>query len=168
MAESQFLTFEFDNEEDFGGFMDNAKADLIIREWVHGIADFAEDAFYRHTPYSSGRMLNAITQGRVNKTPYGYTVNIGIAPIFGLKYGESPEYPRFVEEGTGIFGPRGKAIMPQNGNVMAFEKLGEGTVFTRWVEGQKPQSFMDDIEDEVGAEIVLKKAELAIILDALT
>lgn len=163
----QFLSWEFD-DDDFGGFLDNVKADVIIRNWVHGIADFAQDSFYRHVPYASGRMLHAVSQGRVNKTPYGYTVNIGIQPVFGLKYGEDPEYPRYVEEGTGLWGPDGAKYTPTNGNVMAFEKLGEGTVFTRFVEGQKPQRFMEVIEDEVRGEIVLKKAELAILLSALT
>lgn len=165
---ADFLSFEFDNEEDFGGFLDNAKAELVIREWLHEIADLAEDSFYKHVPYASGRMAHAITQGRVNKTPYGYTVDIGIAPVFGLHYGESPEYPRYVEEGTGIYYEGGGKITPSHGNVIAFEKLGEGTVFTRWVEGQPPQHFMEKIEDEVRGEIILKKAELAVMLNALT
>jgi hypothetical protein len=162
------LSWDFD-DEDFFGFLDDAKADLIIRDWLHEIADFAEDSYYRHVPYASGRTLAAINKSRVNKTPYGYTVEVGIGPIFGLHYGESPEYPVFVDQGTGIFGPEGESglITPQNGNVIAFEKLGEGTIFTRFVEGQEAQNYSEKIHEEVDAEIVIKKAELAVMLSAL-
>lgn len=166
MFEFSKLQFEFD-DEDFFGFLDEPKADLIIREWLHDIANFAEDAFARHIPFKSGRTLRALSKGRVNKTPYGYTIDIGIHPIFGLKYGEDPEYPRYVHEGTGIHYD-GSAIVPLNGNVMAFEKLGEGTVFTRFVEGQKPQPYIDDVEREIQAEIIIRKADLALMLNALT
>lgn len=160
------ISWEFDDEDLFG-FLDEPKADLIIRQWLHDIADFAEDSFYRHVPYATGRTLAAISESRVNKTPYGFTVEVGIGQIFGLHYGEDPEYPKYVHEGTGIYGPRGMPIMPTNGNVIAFDKLGEGTIFTRWVEGQRPQPYIDDVEREVQAEIILKKADLALMLSAL-
>lgn len=151
----------------------DAKAEALVRAWMHEIGDFVEDLFVQKVPYASGRTLHAVRQGRINKTPYGYTMEVGVGQIFGLKYDESPDYPLFVHEGTGIFANRADGssdaglITPQHGNVIAFEKLGEGTVYTKWVQGQRAQPYLDEITEESDAYITVKKAELAAALNAL-
>lgn len=156
-------------QEGYSGKGNAVKADLIIRGFVEDFASFAEDSFIKHVPYASGRTLNAIHKGKVEKTPFGYQAEVGVKSIFGLREGESPDYPLFVHEGTGLWadGGTGSAITPLNGNVIAFEKLGEGTVFTRWVSGQAPQPYLEDVEEEVSEYIFKKKRELAAILSKL-
>lgn len=163
------FTYEFDTSDIEGA--NSVKADALVRAWMHEVADFIEDLFVQKVPYQTGRTLHAVRQGRINKTSYGYSMEVGVGQIFGLKYGESPNYPLFVHEGTGIFrdgaGESG-LVTPSHGNVMAFEKLGEGTVFTRWVEGQPAQPYLEEITAETDAHLVMKKRELAAALSALT
>jgi hypothetical protein len=51
--------------------------------------------------------------------------------------------------------------------VMVFEKKGEGTIFTRNVEGQKPQPYLNDVERELEPYFIMKKRQLAFELNRL-
>lgn len=141
------------------------QGDLLIREWLEDVAQFMYDSFTKWIPVSSGATLAALEKGNVNKTIYGYSVEVGVGRVFKprsfiYEFNE-PNYPLFVHEGTGIYGERGGRIYASHGNVMAFEKEGEGTVFTRWVEGQHPQPYSEAVEEETDAYIELHKHDLA-------
>lgn len=146
-----------------------AAIDLVIREFMHDIAEFAFESFARHIPFDSGRTLNALSEGRVNKTPWGYTVDVGVEPVSTVRDGESPLYPLFVHEGTGIFRSdgKGKMIYPEHGNVMAFEKSTGETVFTRWVRGQAPQPYSEIVDEETNEYIRGREKILAATLSTL-
>lgn len=154
-----------------------AHIEIIVRDWLDDIAHFAEMSFERHVPFKTGRMAAAVREGVVNKHPWGWSVSIGIDPVDEVDPGESPNYPKFVEEGTGIFGNNHDVIKPQHGNVMVFSvtkkkfpgftknpnarELAEGVIFTRHVQGQPAQHYLEDTYQEVKAVIRLRKRELA-------
>jgi hypothetical protein len=158
-------------ESDFT-FADRIKAEVIFREFMEDVADVAVKSFQRHVPFDSGRTWEAISASPVNKTPYGYTVSVGIEPIVDLMSGESEIYPVFVHEGTGMFSDDPHWIVPQHGNVMVFdvydaaEESGWRTVVTRNTEGQEAQPYLDTVEGEVNAYIRLKKREVARLLNS--
>lgn len=168
------LNFEI-SDDDLGGKFDDSQIDAAIRFYLNDIADWARYALIKNAPIDSGSLVDHISEGRVNKTGDFWTVSIGIEPIPPKHVGESPEYPKFVDEGTGIFGPEGFAsgggdsnhFSPLHGNVLAFEKASGETVFTRWVTGQVGQHFMDRTENEVNAHIEVSKHELAAIISSM-
>ncbi len=139
---------------------DSVEAQIAIRDFMNDIADYTQQSFQREVPYSSGRMFDHITESRVNKTPFGYTVSIGIEPISELVGGEDEDYPLYVLHGTGEKREGGEAFEAEHGNVMAFYKDTGETVFTRYVKGQEPNDFLGRVEDDVNAYIRVKKREL--------
>lgn len=63
----------------------------------------------KHTPEGwldkprAGRMVDYIHKGDVEIHSWGYSVDVGILPVEdALEYHGDPEYPRYVDEGTGI------------------------------------------------------------------
>lgn len=158
----------FEHEEDGLGKFDTQEIDLVIRDWMHGIGDFARTSFIQNVPIQSGRTLEHISESRVNKIGGNFwTVSVGIEPIPPSHPGESPDYPKYFEEGTGFFGDRGDFITPEHGNVMAFEKASGETVFTRWTVGQPPQHILDQVDTETNAYIEATKAEVVAKISAL-
>lgn len=164
------LEIEF-NEDWWGG--NHAKTRALLHDFMDDVADFAIRSLRKHVPVDTGRTYDHIHRGNVEKTPYGYKVEVGILPIEMLKKGESPDYPVFVHEGTGLFGEERHWIVPQHGNIMVFDvdggpgniDNGGHTVFTRNVEGQPAQPYMDTVTAETSDYIRLKKRELAAILN---
>lgn len=163
------LELEF-NEEWWGG--NHAKIKAILHDFMDDVADFAIKSLQRNVPLGdTGRTFEHIHRGNVERTAYGYKVEIGILPIELLKSGESADYPVFVHEGTGMFSDDPHWIVPQHGNVMVFEvddgtmSGGGRTIFTRNVEGQEAQPYMDTVEKETSAYIRLKKREIAALIN---
>lgn len=176
------LPLEFKLEREGKGLIDSEKVDAIFYNLMDDIADEAERVFIQHIPFQSGRTLNALEKGDINKHPGFYSVSIGIRPIENVEPGEDPEYPLFVHEGTGIFAKDGNRglILPKGfgqgevgddlfsnepGNVIAFQKGGDGElVFTRYVKGQQPQSYLDDVHREMERYLAFKRTELKVLL----
>lgn len=50
------------------------------------------------------------------------------------------KYGIYIEEGTGLYGPRRQAITPKTGKVLAF-RSGGSMVFAKKVKGMKPRPF---------------------------
>lgn len=127
-----------------------------IKEFRDDIIDTMESAAQRagsymgsHVPYHSGKLYQAINVGPVQYRPGGaggggsYEVHVGVDRT------QAP-HAEFVIEGTGIFNREHptNGIFPSQGNVFAFEKNGEGTVFTAWTRGQEPQrEWFEDAQD---------------------
>lgn len=74
----------------------------------------------------------------------------------------SKAYAKYVDQGTGIFGPKGQPIYPKNSNVLRFKPKGnaysdyvsnDGYVYVPSVQGQKPVHLVDKSLDELEKEI---------------
>jgi hypothetical protein len=158
---------EFEYTFDENEHPDDLRVELVLRNFMHDIADFARDSFYKHVPQGDSlRTLESVEEGRVNKTPYGFEVEIGITPIEEVEEGESPYYPLFVHEGTGLFSDDPHWIVPTHGNVMVFERGGD-VIFTRQTTGQPAQPYLDTVEEETHVYIELKKQEVARLIQQL-
>ncbi len=155
-----------------------AKFQALIKEWAEDVAEFAESAFQFEQPVgNTGRMLSATSSTRATRiagTTFGYEASAGISEIDETR-GNDPEeglYPLYVLKGTGIYGPHAdlygtKGYLPAHGNVMVFEKLGEGPIFTRYVKGQEPNPFFDIVIRETKAYAKVKLRELKAIVKYL-
>lgn len=67
-----------------------------------------------------------------------------VAPLSGSVKGyvsASASYARYVEEGTGLFGPQHQLIKPKNAKSLAWKGSG-GMVFAKSSKGMKPRKFM--------------------------
>lgn len=51
------------------------------------------------------------------------------------------KYGIWIEEGTGIFGPRHTPIVPRNAKALVFKPKGGGIVFAKKVSGMRPKPF---------------------------
>ena len=82
-----------------------------------------------NSPNDKGRLANSWKVS--NKTENSTTVSTDVP------------YANYPNDGTGVFGKRGSPITPKSPNgVMVFEKNGK-TIFTRKVQGQKGQKFVE-------------------------
>lgn len=68
---------------------------------------------------------------------------------------ETPFLP-FLIEGTGIYGPRGKAITPKNSNLLSWVQGGM-RIFAKSVRGIQPQTF---VSDSIAAGTAAARGEL--------
>lgn len=97
-----------------------------------------------HTPEGpSGRMKASVDVWELRITHYGVTFNAGWRQTtFGLGYKDF--YPKYVVQGTGMFGFKRQRIFPVKKEALKFEYEGE-TVFARSVVGQppRPEIFQD-------------------------
>lgn len=62
-------------------------------------------------------------------------------------------YGLFVHEGTGIYGPKGKPIVPVNKKVLAWKAKGGGMVFARSVKGMRARPYMKDAFEQKKTEV---------------
>jgi Bacteriophage HK97-gp10, putative tail-component len=83
-------------------------------------------------PVDHGRLRASITY-QIVASPTGLVARIG----------SNVEYARYVEEGTGIYGPHQTPIVPVNASVLVFTPKGAtGPVFARSVKGMKPRPYL--------------------------
>ncbi len=161
--------------------------DTTIKEFLEEMAIFAEESFRQHVPVGDTLgIYEAIYRDRVKKRGDLFSVDVGITNVEPVEPGVDPKYPLFVDEGTGLFGPKHELIYPEHGNVLAFTvassewvvpnrraggnlfDAGPGqTVFTRYIEGQKPQHFSEKVDEETAAFFKIKKRELGRILSRI-
>jgi hypothetical protein len=164
-----------------------AEIDTTIREFLEEMAIFAEEAFRAHVPVGDTLgIYDAIYRDRVKKKGDFFNVEVGIGPVEPVPPGVDPNYPLYVDQGTGLWGPEHDLIYPQHGNVLVFTvsssdwvipnrrsggnlfDRGPGQeVFTRYIEGQKPQHFSEKVDEETEAFFKIKKRELAQILSKI-
>jgi hypothetical protein len=161
------MLFSMDYEFDWDiGDDDNSLAiEAAIVDFMEDVASYMKESYEVYTPEDSGRMREAIEQGNVQKTATGWGVSVGINPVEGAS---DPNYPKYVDEGSGVFGPKRQRIYASHGNVIAFEKATGETVFTRYIEGQESQNISDKVEADTNDYIRVKKRELAAILSKLS
>lgn len=107
-----------------------------------------------HAPYHSGALYRSINVGPIVYRPGGaggggfYEIEVGVNE-------EMAPHARYVIEGTGIYGESPtNGIFPTNRKFMAFDKMGEETVFTRWTRGQRPQREWFEDAQELAQNII--------------
>ena len=72
----------------------------------------------------------------------------------------SAKYAKFVNDGTGIYGPRGKLITPKTKKALAFEYKG-AMVVVKSVKGIKPRRYVEKSINETekrGDEFIIRAA----------
>lgn len=123
----------------FKGWIDQEPERTRIFEQKYRIEGGALVAYEMalHTPRRTGRLVGSIVR---EDTPEGFKVY------------PKAEYARWVEEGTGIFGPRFLPIFPRRAKALRFEVEGK-TIFARYVKGQRGQFFVKRTREIVGPKL---------------
>lgn len=146
-----------------------AEVELLLRDFVEDVAQKAAASFRRKVPIGDTfRTWESVGINGPFKTATGqWRATAGVGPIEKLKPGESPNYPIFVHEGTGLFRKNNPGLIyPQHGNVMVFEVDGQ-TIFTRYTQGQPAQPYIQEVQEETERYMRLKKRELAALINNL-
>lgn len=106
-----------------------------VASWTRDLSTRVRNRAQSLSPVETGRLRRSITAHPPSVAGFHVRATISTATGYGL-------YP---EEGTGIFGPRGRVIKPRSKPFLVFQPRGLGHVIrTRSVLGQKPQHFMRD------------------------
>jgi HK97 gp10 family phage protein len=132
---ADFVIVVGDNELKAKMMAGSEEVKLLIKETVEDIAAESASVAQFLAPKRTGNLAQNITSTRASIDPAigGYSATAGVR--------KTAPYARWVEEGTGIFGPHGTPIVPKVGNFLIF-KIGEKTIVTRSVKGQKGQHYM--------------------------
>jgi len=115
------------------GFRTKA-VDLAYREAVRDILAYAEDRAKTYAPRRTGNLQRNIDSTRVIKT--------GGVCIGEVHVKKTAPYAKWVESGTGMWGPYHMPIVPKTGNFLKFKWKGH-TVYARSVKGQHGRHFME-------------------------
>jgi hypothetical protein len=91
-------------------------------------ADDVHGNIGREAPVDEGRLSGSYRLKKLGWAKYGISSNT--------------KYRWWVHEGTGIFGPHKKPIVPVRASVLRFEINGK-VIFAKSVKGQKPNRFID-------------------------
>lgn len=97
----------------------------------------------------TGRLAASLTIGGTGNVlrdiPGGIRVGTNLQSESGF------DYPRALQEGTGIYGPSGQPITPKDGKYLVFQLNGR-TIFTRSVKGSPGRPFLyvdENVSDTV-------------------
>jgi hypothetical protein len=80
---------------------------------------------------------------RSGDTSRSFRSDVTVRPnrrVVGRVYSDDPVVT-YLEKGTGLYGPRGRRIVPRNARALRFE-VGGQVIFRRSVRGMRPQPFM--------------------------
>ncbi len=111
-------------------------------------------------PRKSGRLQRAV-KGKRRKTATGHQVTVGVSARGGRKTGAY--YGHMVNNGTGIYGPRGQAIRPRSAPYFVLNFRGVELRLPS-VRGQRPARFIERVRgriDEQADRAVQQRAEQA-------
>lgn len=83
--------------------------------------------------HQTGRLLASLTVGSSD----------GVSHVSGseIVVGTNLKYARWLQDGTGIFGPTGTPITPKNGQFLVFT-IGGAKIFARSVKGMEKRPFL--------------------------
>ena len=194
--------FELSTKTEFKGwkkFPDSPKVHAAYVLFMRKVGEQAEDFWYKHVPLgwegklTLYRMDQWIHVGEVEKEAWGYSITHGVLPVEDAKLDDAdPMYPRYVDEGTGIYNLKKKGgrtfiargartgnfasagsalIVPKTKKYMKFEvplargEEGQATIFARFTKGQRPQHITDKVEKDLNAWIRVNKKLLKAFLD---
>lgn len=86
-------------------------------------------------------MVREAPQGDTKQLHSAHNIAMEYKPIQMTIYPKM-DYAKYVEFGTGIYGPNKAPITPKNGKFLAFKSKGSW-VFTKSVKGSKPNPFVE-------------------------
>jgi hypothetical protein len=197
MAELLKITMTGDKALIEGRLFDMAKVKHLLKDAVDDIADAVEDSAKRFAPEDRGKLKLhpvdrddtriGVAEGRAPLFGGGFAIQgpTGFIPGVGTAGGElvarstitvakEPKYAIWVHDGTGVHGPRGKAITAHDPEgFMKFPasrwptaRFKRATYRFKSVEGQKPQPYLTDAfllvdRTYVPARIELLRAQIA-------
>ncbi|MFR9675851.1 HK97-gp10 family putative phage morphogenesis protein [Streptomyces sp. TR02-1] len=126
------------NESEWREFLTGPRG-VLVRE-ARRLGNRVLNAAKRRCPVDEGQLRASLAMAIDVQGPDRVVVIIG-SPL---------EYARYVHEGTGIYGPRGRPIRPVRAQVLRFEvrnprrtPRGRGNVvYATEVKGQRPQPFL--------------------------
>lgn len=74
-----------------------------------------------------------------------YVKPISVDGYPGWKIGSPLKYARFVHDGTGIYGPKGRPITPKRAKYLRFKpRNGARFIYAKQVKGMRPNPFLKD------------------------
>jgi len=118
-----------------------------VQEALRVSAQAAGSYMGTHVPFHSGDIYRAINIGPVRYMPGGaggggfWEVTVGVDS-------EKAPHVEYVMEGTGIYNRESPNPIEAHGNVMVFEKMGEGLIFAQSTSGQSPRrEWFEDAAD---------------------
>lgn len=157
MARSEF---RFSHDEiKIGNQRQQVAIDLLIREAMRDIMEYAESRAIAYAPERTGNLRRNIRSTNPRKVGGNYVATLGV--------GRGAPYGRFVEKGTGIFGVFRRPIVPKTGNVLVFREFNprvrpgkERIIFARSVKGQEGQHFMGRAYKETNTFYVPSRLQL--------
>lgn len=93
--------------------------------------------------HQTGRLLSSLTVGGADS----------VSQVSGseIVVGTNVKYARWLQDGTGIFGPTGEPITPKNGKFLVFN-LGGAKIFARSVKGTPPRRFLF-VDDQIATRV---------------
>lgn len=116
--------------------------DRLIHQFMRDVGNFAEARAKNYAPRRSGNLQRNIARTPVRRQGGKWIVS-------GIAVGYGAPYAKWVEAGTGIWGPHRTPILPKQGNFLRFKafdpKKRPGKrpfLFRHSVLGQVPQRFM--------------------------
>lgn len=113
-----------------------------LHDTLDDIAEAMQNEARSMAGHKTGNLVRAIEAKKARRAgPKGTRATVEIDRK------EAP-YGVWVNEGTGLFGRRGRVIKAKTGNVMVFQGK-KGLVFARTVKGQKGKHFMEKAFDLV-------------------
>lgn len=126
-------------------------ANRRVDDWLYELADsltfFAAGRLVEHAP---GKIKGLVGTKPAHETITGAFEGVaGVEPDilqenFHRGVGSDPaDYPVFVEVGTGVFGPVGTVISSMGGRLMGPIPWEGRQIFTRVVQGQRPQLYAE-------------------------
>lgn len=101
---------------------------------VADLASAFRDAVRANAPRRIGTLSESVEVDSIEATPTGARARVIVSAPYG----------RFVNDGTGIYGPLGTPIVPTSHTYLKFPALiGGGVVFARSVKGSEPTHFWE-------------------------
>lgn len=126
-------------------------------QWAEDAGRRVVNAAKARAPVDNGRLRSSISA----------TLELNPTTCI-LRVGSDVPYARYVEEGTGIYGPRGRRITPVRRQALKFPRPRSwgagpsnagGFVFRRSVAGSPPNPFLADALEEVFGAAVQRRPQ---------
>lgn len=136
--------------EHFRGMGDRVRPALgdVLDESVR----VGEQSAKLYAPKRTRRLEDAISSvpAHDRETIGAIEASVGVDPVDGYSDG-SPDYPFFVNVGTGLYGSLKRMIEPVRAKRMVFTDRQH--VVARRVRGQRPQPYMDEAFEDVDSYV---------------
>ncbi len=116
-----------------------------LEQFLHQVADVAKTI----VPVRHGRLQTSLTYEVSEK---------GNSSVEG-RVGTNVKYGKYVEFGTGLYGPYHTLIVPKEAKVLSWKEKGK-RVFAKWSKGMKPRPYLVPALEKVLPQLfeIMKRA----------